>query len=418
MLAALPLLLATWLTLAPAAPPEKATADKGSEMLAKAMSELDAGHGREAAAILKELLDQNADNYALWFNLGVAQAIAGEDAAAIEAFRKTLTLEPKLYEAHLNLGQTLARQKRYGEAAEALERAVELKPQEARPRVLLGRVQLLSGQGAAAAESLKAAVELDGKDAQAWLLLGRAYEAGKRWSEGAAALRRYTELNPADAAAKLELAQALEAAGKLGQAAALYAQGTQDAGALERAGMLEMQAQEYKAAAGHFAAALALGPTPALRLALAQARMKAGDRLGAIEALQPLVEEQPKNFEARMFLGRLLRDERQYEAAGMQFGAVTKLKPESLEAWNELTGMLVLVKNYEAALQTIEKTRQLGGETPAYFWFKAIMLDAMKRPKEALANYKRFLELSNGKSPDEEFKARQRVRILTRVVGQ
>jgi hypothetical protein len=32
--------------------------------------------------------------------------------------------------------------------------------------------------------------------------------------------------------------------------------------------------------------------------------------------------------------------------------------------------------------------------------------------KPALENYRRFLELSQGEHPDEEFKARQRVRIL------
>ena len=32
----------------------------------------------------------------------------------------------------------------------------------------------------------------------------------------------------------------------------------------------------------------------------------------------------------------------------------------------------------------------------------------------AMENYKRFLELSNGQSPDEEFKARQRAKLLER----
>ena len=41
-----------------------------------------------------------------------------------------------------------------------------------------------------------------------------------------------------------------------------------------------------------------------------------------------------------------------------------------------------------------------------------------RQPKPALASYQRFLELSNGKSPDEEFKARQRARILTKVLSK
>jgi len=41
------------------------------------------------------------------------------------AFRKTLSLEPKLYEAHLNLGQMLLHQKQYSEAVAELTQAAE-----------------------------------------------------------------------------------------------------------------------------------------------------------------------------------------------------------------------------------------------------------------------------------------------------
>jgi tetratricopeptide (TPR) repeat protein len=80
--------------------------------------------------------------------------------------------------------------------------------------------------------------------------------------------------------------------------------------------------------------------------------------------------------------------------------------------------MLVLLKNYPAALESLEKSRQLGGETAAYYWFRAIMQDALQQHKPALESYQRFLEMSHDKSPDEEFKARQRVRILTRIVNR
>ena len=46
------------------------------------------------------------------------------------------------------------------------------------------------------------------------------------------------------------------------------------------------------------------------------------------------------------------------------------------------------------------------------------MLDALHQNKPALESYQHFLEMSHDKSPDEEFKARQRVRILTRIVNR
>ena len=42
----------------------------------------------------------------------------------------------------------------------------------------------------------------------------------------------------------------------------------------------------------------------------------------------------------------------------------------------------------------------------------------MKQPKPALEAYQRFLAMSQGKNPDEEFKARQRARIIHRELSK
>jgi len=92
------------------------------------------------------------------------------------------------------------------------------------------------------------------------------------------------------------------------------------------------------------------------------------------------------------------------------------LKPEAGDAWSELTAILILLKQYESGLAALEKSRSLNGETPAYHYFRATMLDAMNQPKPALESYQRFLAVSEGKFPDEEWKARQRAKLLERVV--
>jgi tetratricopeptide (TPR) repeat protein len=117
-----------------------------------------------------------------------------------------------------------------------------------------------------------------------------------------------------------------------------------------------------------------------------------------------------------VFYGRLLRDQKNYDPAARQFLAAVKLKPDSGDAWNELTAMLLLLKHYEPALSALEKARSLNGETPAYHYFRATMLDALNQPKPALESYRRFLEVSEGKFPDEEWKARQRAKTLERAV--
>jgi tetratricopeptide (TPR) repeat protein len=395
---------------APPAPPR--------DPMSEAMQDLDAGKTQQAIATLKEVLAQNPDNFAVWFNLGVAYSLAGEDGEAVTSFRKVLTLEPKLYEAQLNLAQLLLRKKKYAEAIEFLTQAADQKPQEIRPQLMLGKALLASGKPADAEARFKAVIAIDGKQAEAFLLLSRALAAQERWADAAVPLATYTQLNPADTAAQMELAQTLERAKQPAEAAAIYRRFPKDPAAMERAGILELDAGNAKQSVEELELAVQASPTPALRYALATALLRSGQIEKAAEAAAALVAQQPANYDTRLFYGRLLRDQKKYAPAADQFAAATKLKPDSLEAWNELTGMLVLLKNYPAALETIEKSKQLGGETAAYYWFRAIMLDAQHQNKAALESYQRFLEMSHDKSPDEEFKARQRVRILTRIVNR
>jgi tetratricopeptide (TPR) repeat protein len=409
------LLLLAALFQQPKTPPP---AKPASDPLADAQSQLDAGHPQQAIVILKDLLDSNPDNYGVWFDLGVAYGVAGQNGEAAAAFRKVLSLEPKLYEAQLNLGLLLLKQKQYAEAQDLLAKAAAQKPGEARPQLLLGQALVGAGKFSEAETSLRAAATLDPKQSEAFYFLARALAAQEKWADAAAAMTKYSELKPADTSARLELAQFLEKAKKPAEAAAIYRQFPRDAAAMERAGGLALDLGDTKQAVASLSAALALSPTPALRYALAHALKSDGQLDQATEIAAPLIRAQPDNLELRMFYGRLLRDQRRYAPAAEQFTAATKLKPDSLEAWKELTSMLVLLNNYPAALETLEKARQLGGEDAAYFWYRAIMLDALKQPKPALESYQRFLSMSDGKHPDEEFKARQRARILTRVLNR
>ena len=57
-----------------------------------------------------------------------------------------------------------------------------------------------------------------------------------------------------------------------------------------------------------------------------------------------------------------------------------------------------------------------GAEKPFGVYLRAITLDKLHQAKPALASYQRFLSMSQGQSPDEEFKARQRARILEKEI--
>ena len=159
-------------------------------------------------------------------------------------------------------------------------------------------------------------------------------------------------------------------------------------------------------------------PTVANKAALATAYLKNRQPDQAFPLIQELLKAQPDDYELRMVYGRLLRDSRKFPEAAPQFFRATQLKPDSAETWSELAGVLVMLENYPAALSALDKVVELHGEKPGHVYVRAIVLDKTKQIKPALAAYRRFLELSQGKSPDEEFKARQRARILQRELDK
>ena len=117
-------------------------------------------------------------------------------------------------------------------------------------------------------------------------------------------------------------------------------------------------------------------------------------------------------FDTHMNLGKQLSGKHQYPAAAQHFFAATKLQPDSLEAWNNLAAVLVIDKRFAEGIGALDRIKALGQETPGQLYFRAISLDALKQHKPAIAAYQGFLASDGGKMPDEEFLARQRIRII------
>ena len=55
---------------------------------------------------------------------------------------------------------------------------------------------------------------------------------------------------------------------------------------------------------------------------------------------------------------------------------------------------------------------------PYTFFVLATCYDHLMARKEALANYERFLKLSHGKNPDQEWQATQRAKLLRRELSK
>lgn len=395
---------------APSAPP----ADFQSEGLRA----LEKNNYPAAIEALTKAVAADPKDFAARFNLALAESLAGRDADAIAEYRKSLELKPDLYQANLNLGILLLRNKRPGEAIPVLQQARTAKPAEFRPVLYLADAQLAVGNLEAASEAYEAALKLNPNSAAAELGFGQVLARRGQLDAAAPHFEAAAKLDPSYADALLELGDLYEKQKRNAEAAALYARFPENAAAQERAGQLLLASGNRTEAIPHLEAAVRMSPTSANRLALATAYFGNKDIEKGVQVLNQALAADPENFDLRMLAGRALRDQKQYPNAAKQFLAAANLKPDAVEAWNELAASLVLADNYEPALAALDKLKALGAETPSHLYLRAIMLDKLKQLPEALDYYRRFLAASHDKFPDEEFKARQRARIIQRELSK
>jgi len=332
---------------------------------------LDKGEFAAAEREFEKAVAADAQDYSAHFYLALARTFLNKDDEAAKGFEKTLELKPGLFEAQVNLGLLHYRYRRYPQAIEQLRAAVDQRPNDVR-----GQFHL----------------------ADCWREL-------KQWPQAEERYRKTLELDSGLAAAKLGLARVLAAQGKLDEAAPLFL--AADAG-LELAQVYEDSDKWEEAAALYEKAPREL---PVLtRLANTYLKLKRFDRVE--EIVVEALKSAPDDYDLRMTYGRLRRDKREFQAAAAQFAAALKAKPDDVPALNEIAGMLILLDDWNRALGALERLKAIGAETPGHLFFRAMIFDKNNQAKPALEAYRAFLAAAGGKYPDEEFKARQRARIL------
>jgi tetratricopeptide (TPR) repeat protein len=119
-----------------------------------------------------------------------------------------------------------------------------------------------------------------------------------------------------------------------------------------------------------------------------------------------------------MGYGRTLRDLRRFPAAAAQFQEAARLRPDDAKARSELAMAFYMMRDYQQSLANLDRARELGEDIAGNWFIRAIILDKLRQLKPALEAYRRFLAMSGGKNPDQEFQARQRARIIEKELGR
>lgn len=357
-------------------------------------------------------IDADPQDYGLRFNLALAYSLLGKDADAIPQYKKVLELKPDLYQAQLDLGISLLRTRQAAAAAPFLTAAVAQKPKEYRPNFYLASALLDSGEFVKAEPFFNTALEANPKSPDAELGLAHALAKQDKLADAAPHFQKAAALDPRFKDALLELGSLYETHSRPEEAIALYQQFPDDTGAQERLGDLLLKSGKPADAIPHLQAAIDRSPTAANRAVLATAYIQNKQPEKALPVVEQILAANPNDFDIRMLHGRILRDQRKFPEAAQDFFQATKIKSDSPEAWSEFAGVLVMAEDYPAALGALDRLAALHAEKPGHVYLRAIVLDKARQLKPALESYQKFLAMSNGQNPDEEFKARQRVRII------
>jgi tetratricopeptide (TPR) repeat protein len=379
---------------------------------------LDRADYQQAEEIFSKLVAADPKDYASFFNLALAEAALKKDPQAIDNFRRAIDLKPGLYQAQLNLGMLYLRNSRPADALPLFQSAVQAKPDVVKNRFYLAESLRSTSKYSEALNEYGQVLEKDPQNARAELGVAECLLSQGKLDESKPHFDKAVSLDASLKSYLLEFAAALVAAHRESDAAPILQQFPDDPGAREKLGQIYLAAHQPDKAAAEFNAAVRLSPTPANRLALATAYLQnhQGDR--AEPLLKEALAADPNDVELRLTIGRVYRDQKNYSQAADYFFSATRLKPDSAEAWSELAGVLTISQQYSQALAALDQLHQLNAEKPGHFFLRAIILDKMHQLKPALANYERFLELSGGQNPDQEFQARGRIKALEHEINK
>lgn len=323
-----------------------------------------------ARARLQKYTVESPQDYRGWYTLAYAESQLGNKEIAIADYRKTLALKPDLFEANLNLGLLLAQKGDQAEAAELLKRATAEKPN-------------------ASEESARKAAS-----ASAWDALGRLQSGDEAKHSFEQALAN--DAKNEDARARLAHRDASACA-----AGQVWVRDGDAAGTCVSAAALTRDELERM---------LARDPNDrAVASRLAQAYVEKKEYAKAEPLVRELVLRTPEDADENYRYGFLLMRLHRSPAAQQFLLKALRLKPDMKEAYGDLAIVAAENQDYALSLKALDARTRFLPESAATYFLRATNLDHLHDEKQAAVYYHKFLETSQGESPDSDWQAKHRL---------
>ncbi|MBX9963233.1 MAG: tetratricopeptide repeat protein [Burkholderiales bacterium] len=336
-----------------------------------------------AIPLLRDALERQPESLPAHLALGLAQAKAGDGAAAVQSFlvadhlarlpgraealidqgitferlawrsaaercyRLATAARPELLAGWINLSTVLMADGRHEDALVAAEQAARLAPETPVARRQHAIALAASGDLSAAEEAAHAAIGLDPAQPQSYYVLGNILAKRGFLDEAENAFRKALELQPQFRDASMALANAMHAAGRYPEAIAVLEGILRDepdhAEALLNVGVALAQLNRATEAERCLLRAVELKPTLAEALVSLSNLYFALSRLAEGEAAaRKAIDIQPENAVAWMNLGTVLQQQGLVAESVDATRKVIALTPHDGFAWNNL----LLTLNY------------------------------------------------------------------------
>jgi len=397
------------------------SAGQVSNVVAEAESAIGKSDWKTAEAKLDLWLAQNPTDARALFDAGYVADAENRLADAESLYRRAIAVNSKSFEAHLSLGLLLARQGKEDDAHPELEIAATLDPEEAGPATkarawrALARIDRTDDPTEASNELLEA-LKLTPETTADTLLAAEIAEQAGELDAAEAAYRRVLAKDAGSMAASKGLAHVLISEKHYPEAETLLRAATgksPDDPALN-AQLATVLAAEDKAEALPLLQKLhdAHPNDSAITNMLAAVMADAGDYAGSDRLYVALLAATPSDSALLVAHGqnlvRLLRNSEAFAA----FERATQIDPANADAWSGLAFAASKTSQPAVTLHALTMRSKYLPEVPSTYFLWATAYDSLHQRQQAAVYYHHFLESSAGKFPNQEWQARQRLKLL------
>ncbi len=342
-----------------------------------------------------------------------------DDAAGL--YRRAVDVNPKSFETHLSLGLLLARQNKLDEARPELALATTLDPGDAGPALKARAWRALAqidrnADPTEASNDLLEALKLTPETPEDSLLAANLADQSGESDAAEKAYRRILATDPDSAPANAGLAHILIARKQYPQAEILLRAAlskSPDDPALTAQLATVLTAQDKAEALPLIQKLHDAHPEDAaiIRI-LAEVLADAGDPVGSDHFYIGLLKASPGDPDLLIAHGQNLTRQLKYAEAFAAFNKATQIDPANPDGWSGLAFAASKTSQPSITLHALTMRSQYLPENPSTYFLWAISYDSLHQTKAAATYYHHFLDSAAGKFPDQEWQARQRLKVL------